>query len=1457
MSFLGAQYGFLLPGAFIAAMAAGSLLLIYAYLRRGKSKRISVASTMFLKFLESIPKARSKFFPPWRFFLELLLLLLLAGAAAGFYIKNSGNRTAIILDNSASMQTIASGSLDRKNLFEAALERVKAELLNARWNNKYNIYITSPALTSLTDGYVTADSAEKLLEKAKPGYFRDNLQTSIEKLFQDKDFNKLFVATDKSIDKDQITNPDLNWVNVKSAADKSHYANLAISNLRLSKSNISDDTNSLEVSIQSYGEKPLEAQIKLFSCASFEKCKSPRSISERTFQVNGGSSTSLTFDNLPPEDLAYYLELQDAKRPGRILEDSLNTDNNAWITSKNTKSKILLVSDESSERLGLNAILTLDVTRVSPADYPQFAKSEKIKDFNSVLFHRYVPAELPNLNIIFVTPPDNKFFSVEKAKSGVQVSRWKTGHPLLSYINLAALNFSTLTPLKIPDVLEPLINTPQGPAAFVGELNGKRMTAFGFELFPYEGKRSPLLSILTLNVFKWISEISSESGFQRIDYPIHLEKGTESIINTDGRKITGKYADSPSLLQLNYIDKTYAVQAVRFYNPEESNTFDAQEVKLSGLAPKASAAKTIGETLSSTIVQGAMLILLIDLILQIIPRRGRPGRIFSLSNFLRAGTVALLILSLINPQLENKKSSSKAYVLLDISDSNDEAKMQEELDRVLPLEAAGVNLNFIPFSGKTEAGTVSSSSASNYRSTKLAWSRLNIGESNIEAAFRSMEGSETGSIILLSDGFQTKGDIASALPELKQAGFKVFPFVSNESLVQKEALAISNLHAPLIARKGKSVGIKVSIENSTTSSQTGKLELKHGDKTLFSKSVTISAGREEVFESQSDPSEDGIKEITAIFRPDNKQYATSSRTIYLSGEKGEKVLLLNGTTDDQRFLKPVLESQSYQLKNYLAGDSMDSIGELKDYSTVILNNIPLNQVPKNLVSAMQSYVQSGGSFVMIGGNKSFGLGGYINSPIEDILPVEMLPPQKEEKRLNVAVQLLIDKSRSMADGNRIDFAKEAAIEVVDNLKDEDYLGVMGFDVNPFVVIRLARMGQIRDEATRRIGLLYPNKGTSLVASIDEGRRDLIRANAGRKHMLILTDGEITDAPKSYYFEMVKQVRLLGITVSTVMLGSEGDESMLKEMANLGGGAFYRTNDAHSLPKIFINDLKVASGERTLKEENEYQVREGPAGVLSTHLSNFPVLKGYVQSHIKSKANLELVTYSESKADPLLASWSYGSGKSIAFTSDANGRWSQSWIDWPKFQSFWTDILESLRGTGEQNESQVRFDLKTYYENAILNFDLSVFSELERASAEAELILPDGSKKDITLKSIAPGRYLYGLENPKAGKYEFRGKLGSKQLTPVAFNLSGELLGEIKGQGYNMPLLRNLADSTGGKFNPAAEDLKKQEYITVTKKDLSQIFMALALLLFLFEILWREVLSMRRPKRKILYSGSTS
>ncbi len=45
-----------------------------------------------------------------------------------------------------------------------------------------------------------------------------------------------------------------------------------------------------------------------------------------------------------------------------------------------------------------------------------------------------------------------------------------------------------------------------------------------------------------------------------------------------------------------------------------------------------------------------------------------------------------------------------------------------------------------------------------------------------------------------------------------------------------------------------------------------------------------------------------------------------------------------------------------------------------------------------------------------------------------------------------------------------------------------------------------------------------------------------------------------------------------------------------------------------------------------------------------------------------------------KKDPVLANWRYGLGKVVVYTPDADARWSSKWINWLKFNKFWSQVL---------------------------------------------------------------------------------------------------------------------------------------------------------------------------------------
>lgn len=808
---------------------------------------------------------------------------------------------------------------------------------------------------------------------------------------------------------------------------------------------------------------------------------------------------------------------------------------------------------------------------------------------------------------------------------------------------------------------------------------------------------------------------------------------------------------------------------------------------------------------------------------------------------IRVLALSSVCIAFATPSIVSDKPSDSLTALIDISDSVPEEVGERFLKTSATLaEQLGIPLTVVPF-GRNSAPTPVRAPSS-YRELKKSWQQLDTGATNIEEILQRSPSFGAQSLLLGTDGYENEGIAQDGLIEGVSA--RIFPLVSLNNQSSEDtpkAIEITQLTAPLTALSQKSVDIRVSLFNPKAVAQEASLTVTHGTNKLVSKQVILSPNLEDVEIVQSDPSQEGLQEITAELKWQDATGAHSSvKTIWLSGEKRDKVLLLNGTPDDGRLLPTILRNQTYTLQSWTAGERTPTFDSLSDFQAIILNNIPRNQIPERIADYLPKYVRDGGRFVMIGGNRSFGLGGYIDSDIEEILPVRLVPPTTEKKRLNVAVQLVIDKSRSMAADNRLDFAKEAASQVVRNLKDDDYIGVIGFDETPFVAQPISPVGQVRDLVVDRVNRLFPNRKTELFPAIDEARRGLIRVDAGRKHMIVLTDGKIPDAGE-YYLQLVRQLKPLGITLSAILVGGENDDGFLGSIASLGGGKFYAEADPRNLPSIFLSDVRVATGERTMKESSLLTVRPGPDEITLTQLREFPVLRGYVETLRRTDAETQLIALSEEKGSPLLATIKIGKGTSTAFTSDANGRWSSEWMRWSGISEFWSDILDAGRKNSGESQKRFSFDLRSWVERSEVVVDVSVFDDTEGRELTGAITLPSGVEKTTTFNQSRPGHFTARIPQGLAGKYLANLKIGEVSLPPVAWSLPGELFGEQRRNNQNLQLLTEIAFKSGGKVSPTKDDLIKFIRSTVEAKSLSMPFLIFALLFFGVEVVVREIL----------------
>lgn len=798
-----------------------------------------------------------------------------------------------------------------------------------------------------------------------------------------------------------------------------------------------------------------------------------------------------------------------------------------------------------------------------------------------------------------------------------------------------------------------------------------------------------------------------------------------------------------------------------------------------------------------------------------------------------------LALAVGHPYLEQTSSELTIPVMLDISGSMEEGVANPLIAQVQGFAKHNLNIEVIPFASKAAPSFDLSDANLDFSSLRNSWGKLNLGQTNLEQAYLVAKSIAAKQVVLISDGYENSGDLLRTLESSTDLSSspRIFPIVPEQEGSQPAKFQIAKLYAPLVAPRDRSVDVLTTIKNTSKQAMRAKLEIKHDSKVILSRDIELASESQEVVTALSDPSQEGIKEITATLTPMDKTLPASIARTFISGSSREKILLLSGSEKETQLLNEVLGSKAYKIKSISSPTLSTTIPQFQDFSVVILNNVPAKSLSSSNLKLLKNYVNDGGSLIVIGGNQSFGLGGYIGSDIEPILPVLLVPPQTTVKRLNVAVSLVLDKSRSMDSNNKINYAKDAARAVIGNLKDDDYIQVVGFDAAPFVVVKMAQLRGNRQLALDRVGRLFPAGRTNLLPAIDEARRALKQTEAGRKHVVILTDGRIPQAG-AYYIDLVSDMRRAGITVSTIMLGSDVDVGELRSIAQMGGGAFYQTTDPSSLANVFIRDIKVATGERTLKEEQEYLVRPGPGKITSTSISAFPPLLGFVQTKKREQANLELVVFAKEEAYPLLASWPVGAGKVLAFTSDASGRWSSMWSRWPKFGVFWEDLIDSVRDKkSEISKEEVIFELRYGYERGKLVIDQTIFEDLPKPTSE--IILPDGTRQSVAWSLEAPGHFRAVIDQPIPGKYELNQKFENRPSSPVAFYLDSELFGEQKGQGFNLPYLSRVASLSRGKLNPFESDFDHWKTESKTHFDLSWYFVALALLGLMAEILRRE------------------
>ncbi len=698
-------------------------------------------------------------------------------------------------------------------------------------------------------------------------------------------------------------------------------------------------------------------------------------------------------------------------------------------------------------------------------------------------------------------------------------------------------------------------------------------------------------------------------------------------------------------------------------------------------------------------------------------------------------------------------------------------------------------------------------------------------------------------IILFTDGNENLGDGLQAAAILEKQGVEVHAFELPPPPEVKEVY-VKKLMVPEEVAQGEAFEPRITVENKGSTPSRGRLSLYEGEKLVREWETTFHPGLN-TFDYLYDNPKKGVLEFRTVLETESDTNPENNVQEAFVNVRGKPRLLYVQWEPRQRpFLVDALELKDLELEIREARNMPRTLQELLEYECIIFANVPATAIGQEQMDALKSYVGDfGGGFVMLGGERSFAQGGYADTVVEEILPVKVTTGSTflEEKPRRVAVILLVDKSGSMT-GNKLFATKKAAIELVMQLKPDDMLGIIAFDVLPYDIIELMPVRMLRSSIVNKLARLNAGGGTDIFPAMKEAYNKLVTSGSQVSHVILMSDGN-TRSIYYNYETLMEMFRQANISVSTIAIGGWlVNTRLLKDIATRTKGEFYILKDVKELPKLVITDTDKALTKADFHEE-QFVPKLYPSEILKgISQEQIPPLKGYSLTKPKPTAEVPLVADIRGVEDPILADWRYGLGKVVAYTPDAEARWSSQWINWNMYNKFWSQTIHWAMRDRPRGEYALKVEEREDKPQLVIESSSEEFDRLQ-----LRLLSPSGETHELNLQQVAPRRFVVNLEAYQPGSYTLdisafkgdklidhatKGLIVPPQIRPLPF--------EGLSQGNNREFVEAVTKLTHGKLNPDLEELRQETAEIERREDLSKFLIPLAMGLFLIDIAIRRV-----------------
>jgi uncharacterized membrane protein len=787
---------------------------------------------------------------------------------------------------------------------------------------------------------------------------------------------------------------------------------------------------------------------------------------------------------------------------------------------------------------------------------------------------------------------------------------------------------------------------------------------------------------------------------------------------------------------------------------------------------------------------------------------------------LKAAAFAAIALAIAQPSMVVFESKVAVGVLADTSSSVSADDLQRESSYADRADSArGRNwMRVIPFARSTRDALLSERPKKNWQLHYTAGGagRATDLESAIRDGAASLPAGMVPRLLLISDGNENLGSAARAIWQAQQLAIPVDTMVLAGR--PKPGLVLESLSFPGQVFSGERFPVDVTLESPSAAQAT--VELTAEGKPIGTNQAQLTEGTNHL-RLQAVVNSSGAIAIAGKISAPSLGEARFEDAITL--RKPRALVISHDPPESEAHLQRVLDANQFEIERSPEGVP----AKLDGYQLIVINNWNADSIPLDRKAALEDYVKKGGGLAWIAGERNVynDKKGQEEDALERTLPAKLAPPRSPE---GTAVVLIIDKSSSM-EGRKIELARLASIGVVENLRDNDMVGVLIFD-NSFQWAVTLRKADDRASIKRLISGITPDGGTQIAPALTEAYQKILPANAVYKHIVLLTDG-ISEEGDS--MNLTKEAVANHVTISTVGLGQDVNRAFLEKVASSAEGKAYFLNEPEGLEQILLRDVQEHTGVTAVEKNIQPRVLK-PAEILEgVGIESAPALHGFVRYQARPSADAILAADHD---DPLLVRWQYGLGRSVVFTSDAKNRWAANWITWPGFDKLWANIFRDLLPHAPQAETSADFDRAS--NELVVDYRLSRNVEDPAKIPDIFVVGPNGFQQPLKTTKVAAGHYRgrVGI-GPAQGLFRIRPVEDSRAFPEVGFYRQED---EMQEYGNNEALMRQIASATGGRFNPSPKQIfdANGRGIRATL-DLWPALLALAIALNLAELVMRK------------------